>query len=205
MAMLDLEPRPTATSIAELRKEAAACQRCPLYKIATQTVFGEGPEHAKMMLVGEQSGDQEDIAGRPFVGPAGKLLDRALESAGIKPSTVYVTNAVKHFKNEPRGKKRLHRRPNTYEISRCRWWLDGELAVVNPKLVVALGATAATALAGRAVAIGRERDKPTTFADGRAGYITTHPSAILRTRDSDEREEAMALLVRDLKHARARI
>lgn len=201
MAMLDLEPRPSATSIAQLRKEAASCQRCPLYKIATQTVFGEGPETAAMMLVGEQPGDQEDLAGRPFVGPAGKLLDRALDAAGIEREEVYVTNAVKHFKNEPRGKKRLHRRPNTYEISRCKWWLDGELAIVNPKLVVALGATAATALAGRAVTIGRERDKPTTFADGHAGYITTHPSAILRMRGTDEREEAMALLVRDLKHA----
>jgi DNA polymerase len=202
MALLDPEAAPDAASIAELAKEAAACRRCPLYKNATQTVFGEGPERAKMVLVGEQPGDQEDIAGRPFVGPAGKLLDRALAEAGIDRGKVYVTNAVKHFKNEPRGKKRLHRRPNTYEISRCKWWLDAELTIINPKLVVALGATAAGALAGKAVAIGRERDKPVTFADGHAGFITTHPSALLRMRGEEERHAAMAMLVRDLKDAK---
>ncbi len=157
------------------------------------------------MLVGEQPGDQEDIAGRPFVGPAGKILDHAMADAGIDRKKVYVTNAVKHFKNEPRGKKRLHRRPNSYEISRCKWWLDAELRIVNPKLVVALGATAASSLAGRAVAIGRERDKTVTFAGGRAGFITMHPSAILRMRGEQERREGIAMLVRDLKHAQRQL
>jgi DNA polymerase len=194
---------PIATSIAALRAEAAGCMRCPLYRNATRTVFGEGAEHARLMFVGEQPGDQEDRAGHPFVGPAGKIFDRALAEAGIDRRRTYVTSAVKHFKNEPRGKKRLHRRPNAYEISRCKWWLEGELAIVRPKLVIALGATAASALAGRAVAIGRERNTPVTFAGGEAGFITTHPSAILRMRGDDERHAAMALLVRDLKNAKA--
>jgi DNA polymerase len=202
MSALEREA-PTATSIAALRAEAANCTRCPLYRNATQTVFGEGAERARMMFVGEQPGDQEDRAGHPFVGPAGKIFDRALAEAGIDRRRTYVTNAVKHFKNEPRGKRRLHRRPNASEISRCKWWLDGELAIVKPKLVVALGATAASALAGRVVAIGRERNTPVTFAGGAAGFITTHPSAILRMRGDDERHAAMALLVRDLKSAKA--
>jgi DNA polymerase len=205
MSVGALERPPAATTIAALRAEAATCTRCPLYRNATQTVFGEGAAHADIMFVGEQPGDQEDIAGRPFVGPAGKVFDRALAEAGIDRHRTYVTNAVKHFKNEPRGKRRLHRRPNAYEISRCKWWLDAELALVKPKLVVALGATAATALTGRAVAIGRERNVPITLPDGHAALITTHPSAILRMRDDAERHAAMAMLVRDLKHAQATI
>jgi len=204
MAELDLEPR-ELTTLAALREEARTCRRCPLYQNATQTVFGEGPEHAPMMLVGEQPGDQEDLQGHPFVGPAGKVLDRALAEAGIDRKHIYLTNAVKHFKNEPRGKRRLHKRPNAYEVSRCKWWLDGELELVNPKLVVALGATAALALTGRAVSIGRERDKPVTFADGRAGIISTHPSAILRMRGDTEREAGLKSLVRDLSHAAKRL
>ncbi|MEJ0097150.1 MAG: UdgX family uracil-DNA binding protein [Bauldia sp.] len=200
----ELEARSAAaTSLATLAKEAEACRRCPLYKAATQVVFGEGPATAAMVLVGEQPGDQEDLAGHPFVGPAGKLLDRALADAGIERSAVYVTNAVKHFKHEQRGKRRMHKRPNQYEISRCRWWLDLELKLVNPKLVVALGATAAGALAGRAVSIAREREKPLPIAGGRRGFVTMHPSAILRMRDERERNAAMELLVRDLRDARA--
>ncbi len=205
--MPDLELRPDATSIAELRAEAEGCRRCPLYKIATQTVFGEGPESAAMMLVGEQPGDQEDIAGRPFVGPAGKILDRALAEAGIDRKKVYVTNAVKHFKNEPRGKKRLHRRPNSYEISRCKWWLDGELAIVNPKLVVALGATAASSLAGRAVAIGtRARHAGDLRRRPRPAFITTQSnrrSCACAARMSATRR--WRLLVHDLKDAKRRL
>ena len=204
MAELELEPR-ELTTLAALRDEARGCQRCPLYQNATQTVFGEGPDHAPLMLVGEQPGDQEDLQGHPFVGPAGKVLDRAMADAGIDRKRVYVTNAVKHFKNEPRGKRRLHKRPNAYEVGRCKWWLDGELTLVNPKLVVALGATAALALTGRAVSIGRERDHPITLPDGRIAVITTHPSALLRMRSDAEREEGMKLLVRDLTNAAARL
>jgi DNA polymerase len=192
-----------ARSLKALAAEAAGCQRCPLYQWAIQTVFGEGPEHAAMVLVGEQPGDQEDLAGRPFVGPAGKLLDRALVEAGVDRSEVYVTNAVKHFKFEQRGKRRLHKRPNQYEISRCRWWLDLELALVRPKLVVALGATAASALVGRPVSIGAERDTPVTFAGGQRGLITIHPSAILRMHGESDRAAATEQLAHDLAHARA--
>jgi uracil-DNA glycosylase family protein len=188
-------------SIAELAREASHCRRCPLYANATQTVFGEGPPLAPLFMVGEQPGDEEDRAGRPFVGPAGRMLDRALVEAGIERAQVYVTNAVKHFKNEPRGKRRLHKRPNQYEIERCRWWLDLELAAVRPKLVVALGVTAASALMGRNVVLARERGRLLQVGDGQPVMATVHPSAILRAPDEEGRREAYRGLVRDLKRA----
>src|SRR5690348_3818454 len=140
-----------------LRQEAHSCTACPLYRNATQTVFGEGSGSAPIMLVGEQPGDQEDLQGHPFVGPAGRELDKALEEVGLDRKTVYVTNAVKHFKNEPRGKRRLHKRPNRYEVERCRWWLDREIAIVQPDLILALGVTAANILTGKSITISRLR------------------------------------------------
>jgi uracil-DNA glycosylase len=169
--------------LAEIAADAATCQRCPLYRNATQTVFGQGSVTAPIMLVGEQPGDSEDKAGLPFVGPAGRILDRALEQAGIDRGRVYVTNAVKHFKNVPRGKRRIHQRPNAYEIERCRWWLDQELGLVKPRVTVALGATAASALAGRTVTISKSRGRLINFRDGVDGFVTVHPSYILRLRD----------------------
>jgi DNA polymerase len=191
----------TATQLKRVAKEAASCTRCPLYRHATQTVFGEGPVGAAIMLVGEQPGDQEDLAGRPFVGPAGRLLDRALAEAGMDRAKVYVTNAVKHFKNEPRGKKRLHKRPNRYEVEVCRVWLTQEISLVRPQLVLALGVTAAGALAGRPVVLSRERGKVIEFADGQRGMVTVHPSSLLRMPDQAARHDAFATLVKDLKAA----
>jgi uracil-DNA glycosylase family protein len=159
-----------AEDLSNVEEAAAHCTRCPLYLNATQTVFGEGPATAAIMMVGEQPGDKEDIAGRPFVGPAGQLLDRALAEI-----VAYVTNAVKHFKNEPRGKRRLHKRLDRGEIQACPWWLDLELGVVKPKLVVALGATAAFALMGRTLVLARERGRLLRWSDGRAGLATIHP------------------------------
>jgi len=190
-----------ATDLADLKTAAAACTRCPLYKNATQVVVGEGPVPASLVLVGEQPGDKEDLAGRPFVGPAGTILDRALEQAGIERESVYLTNAVKHFKNEPRGKRRLHKRPNQYEVSRCRWWLDMELALAQPRYIVALGATAAWALTGAHTKIGEKHGQRLSFG-GTAGTVTMHPSAILRMKDSVTRERAFDALVTDLAGAR---
>jgi DNA polymerase len=194
----DIRERPA--DFADLKRAAASCTRCPLYKNATQTVFGEGPVPAAMVLVGEQPGDKEDLTGHPFVGPAGAILDQALERAGIDRGSVYVTNAVKHFKNEPRGKRRLHKRPNQYEISRCRWWLEAELALTRPRYVVAMGATAAHALLGSAVKIGEKHGQRLAFG-ALAGTVTMHPSAILRMRDSTARHEALEDLVKDLATA----
>jgi uracil-DNA glycosylase family protein len=188
-------------SIAELAREASHCRRCPLYANATRTVFGEGPGRAPMIMVGEQPGDEEDRMGRPFVGPAGEMLDRALVEAGIERGQVYVTNAVKHFKNEPRGRRRLHKRPNQHEIDRCRWWLDLELAAVRPKLVVALGVTAARTLMGRNVVLYRERGRILRFGAGQPVMATIHPSAILRAPDEAGRREAYRGLVHDLRLA----
>ncbi len=188
------------TTIAALRDEAAHCTRCPLYKHATQTVFGEGPSDARIVMVGEQPGDQEDIQGRPFVGPAGKLLDRALEEAGIDRGTVYVTNAVKHFKFEPRGKKRIHKKPDTPEIEACKWWLERELQVVKPELVVALGGTAGQALTGRTVRVLSERGRISDDPRGFRLLLTVHPSMILRVPDA-AKEGAFRDFVRDLKKA----
>lgn len=182
-------------------KEAASCTLCPLHRNATQTVFGEGAAQAKIMLVGEQPGDQEDLAGHPFVGPAGKVLDRAMAEAGLDRKKVYLTNAVKHFKNEPRGKKRLHKRPNRYEVEVCRVWLRQEISLVKPQLILALGVTAAVALAGRPVVLSRERGKVIELADGQRGMVTTHPSSILRMPDQKARHAAFAALVKDLEAA----
>ena len=187
-----------AQSLERLRREAASCQACPLWKNATQTVFGEGPSDAGIMLVGEQPGDREDLVGRPFVGPAGLLLDRALADAGVDRARVYVTNAVKHFKFEPRGKRRLHKRPNAGEIKICRRWLFSEIEAIRPELVVALGATAAQSLAGRAVAIHSNRGGLLEMVGGQRALITIHPSALLRLRDDRERRSAYDDFVRDL-------
>jgi len=195
--------KPSAAKLAKVAREARGCTRCPLYKTATQTVFGEGPVGVRLMLVGEQPGDQEDLAGRPFVGPAGKMLDRALVEAGVDRAEVYVTNAVKHFKNEPRGKRRLHKKPNRYEVEVCKIWFDQELALVRPQLVVAMGVTAASALAGKAVTLTRLRGRVITFAHagGQPGIVTIHPSSILRAPDEAGRRVAYAGLVKDLKLA----
>ena len=184
-----------------LAREASKCTRCPLYKNTTQTVFGEGPADAALMLVGEQPGDQEDIAGRPFVGPAGKVLDRALEAAGIDRGTVYITNAVKHFKNEPRGKRRIHKRPNTSEIDACRWWLDNELAIVQPNVVVALGATAARAVMHEALSINANRGRLIELPDQRRAVITVHPSYLLRLLENRDKRREFDHLVKDLRFA----
>jgi uracil-DNA glycosylase len=182
-----------------LRSEAAACRACPLWENATQTVFGEGPPDAEIMLVGEQPGDKEDLAGRPFVGPAGLLLDRALAEAGVDRARVYVTNAVKHFKFEPRGKRRLHKRPNASEIKICRRWLVDEIEAIRPRLIVALGATAAQGLAGRAIPVGANRGAVLDIANGLRVFVTIHPSALLRLQDEEEKRLGYASFVDDLR------
>ncbi|KQR80441.1 UdgX family uracil-DNA binding protein [Sphingomonas sp. Leaf343] len=186
-----------------LREEAAGCTRCPLYKPATQTVFGEGPVDAALMFVGEQPGDQEDLAGKPFVGPAGQVFDRALAAAGIDRSRTYVTNAVKHFKFEQRGKRRIHSKPGTGEIDACRWWIEQEQMLVKPQVTVALGATAARSLFGKTMTIGRERGREMRLPDGGAAWITVHPSYLLRLPDAAQAEEEFARFVEDLKLAGA--
>jgi uracil-DNA glycosylase len=187
-----------------LLREARGCTRCELYKCGTQTVFGEGPLDAPILFVGEQPGDQEDLAGRPFVGPAGQLFDLALEKAGIDRSTVYVTNAVKHFKFILRGKRRIHNKPDAGEITACRWWLEQERALIKPPVTVALGATAARSLIGKAVTIGKVRGAPLALADGGECFVTVHPSFLLRIPEEDRRREERALFVRDLKRIKAR-
>jgi len=185
-------------SLKRLRTEAASCQACPLWKNATQTVFGEGPSDPRIILVGEQPGGREDLAGRPFVGPAGQLLDKALADAGVDRAGVYLTNAVKHFKFEPRGKRRLHKRPNAGEISVCRRWLLGEIEAIRPELIVALGATAAQSLIQRPVAIQSNRGAALCLASGLQVLITVHPSALLRLREDSVRRSAYDGFVRDL-------
>jgi uracil-DNA glycosylase len=182
-----------------LRREAASCQACPLWKDATQTVFGEGPPDAQIMFVGEQPGDREDREGRPFVGPAGLLLDRALAEAGVDRRRVYVTNAVKHFKFEPRGKRRLHKRPNASEIKICRRWLFEEIQAIGPRLIVALGATAAQGLAGRAIPVQSNRGAVLDVANGLRVLVTIHPSALLRLQGEEEKRSAYASFVSDLR------
>src|SRR5919109_1056896 len=172
----------------ELRHRAKSCKACDLWKTGTQTVFGEGARDAEVMMVGEQPGDREDIEGHPFVGPAGRVLDKALERAGIDRDRVYITNVVKHFKWQPRGKRRIHQKPNLEEISACRPWLEGELAAVNPRVLVCLGATAAQALLGRNFRVTKERGRPVESDLAESVVATIHPSAILRMED-DEREE----------------
>jgi uracil-DNA glycosylase len=196
---------PKRLTIPALRKAAAGCRGCPLYLQATQTVFGEGQAAARIVLVGEQPGDQEDLAGRPFVGPAGKLLDRALAAAGLARSAVYVTNAVKHFNFEPRGKFRLHKRPPAMAIKACRPWLDAELAVLKPDVVVLLGATAAQAILGASFRVTKDRGKVLKHDIAPAVIATLHPSAILRAPDEAARELSFKLLVADLKLAAKRM
>lgn len=192
-AAAPIPPRPTP---AKLREAAAGCRACDLWKRGTQTVFGEGAADARLVLVGEQPGDQEDLAGRPFVGPAGRLLDTALEEAGIDRGTTYVTNVVKHFKWQPRGKRRIHQKPNAAEIAACRPWLDSELAVLKPAVLVCLGATAAQALLGRQFRVSRDRGVPVESELAPVVMATVHPSSILR---SDNRDEELALFVEDLR------
>jgi DNA polymerase len=184
-------------SLSAMRRDAESCRRCPLYKNATQTVFGEGPRDAPVVFVGEQPGDQEDLAGKPFIGPAGQLFDRALKEAGLDRHRAYVTNAVKHFKYEPRGKRRLHKKPNAGEVRACRFWLEGELTAIKPDLVVALGATAAQALAGRAVSVMKLRG-PFAFP-AHNGFVTVHPSFLLRIPDADSKEREYRAFLRDMK------
>jgi uracil-DNA glycosylase len=193
----DLLPdRPTLSSV---RAAAAGCKACHLYKRATQTVFGEGPRRAEIMLVGEQPCDAEDLAGHPFVGPAGRLLDRGLEEAGIDRRTVYLTNVVKHFKWEPRGKRRIHAKPNAAEIGACRPWLDTEIALVKPRVLVCLGATAAQALLGKAFKVSRQRGEIVESSLAPIVTATVHPSSILRAPDEEARREEMRRFVADLK------
>ena len=187
-----------------LLKDARKCTRCDLYKCGTQTVFGEGPLDASIMFVGEQPGDQEDLAGRPFVGPAGQLFDAALEKAGIDRTTVYVTNAVKHFKFVQRGKRRIHNKPDAGEIEACRWWIEHERELIRPPVTVALGATAARSLIGKVVTISKVRGEAQTLADGSEVWVTAHPSSILRAPDEAARNEGKRLLLRDLKLIKAR-
>jgi uracil-DNA glycosylase family protein len=178
-----------------------ACRRCPLYRHATQAVPGEGRVHARLMLVGEQPGDKEDLAGKPFVGPAGRMLDQALEEAGIPREEAFVTNAVKHFKHEMRGKRRLHKRPNAYEIERCKIWFETERAIVKPSAIVALGATAARSLFGRVVIISKMRGQPHTLADGTPALVTIHPSYLLRIDDENDKAREFRQFVADLRRA----
>ena len=187
-----------------LSEEAAHCTRCDLYKDATQTVFGEGPLDADILFVGEQPGDQEDLAGRPFVGPAGHLFDVALEEAGIDRARTYVTNAVKHFKFVQRGKRRLHSKPDGGEIAACRWWIDHERELIRPQVTVALGATAARSLIGKVVTISATRGKPLTLADGGECWVTIHPSFLLRIREDADRRTERKRFVDDLKRIRDR-
>jgi uracil-DNA glycosylase family protein len=193
--------RDSRTARETLRQEAVHCTRCHLYKCATQTVFGDGPVDAAMMFVGEQPGDQEDLAGGPFVGPAGQMFDRAVEVAGIDRATLYVTNAVKHFKFERRGKRRIHAKPDAGEISACRWWYEQERLLVRPQVTVALGATAARQLIGKAVTISATRGRPIELAEGGTGWITIHPSFLLRMPDKARAEDEYAAFVEDLKGA----
>jgi uracil-DNA glycosylase family protein len=196
---------PDRPSLKAVRDAAQNCKACDLYKRATQTVFGEGPRHAEVMMVGEQPGDAEDLAGHPFVGPAGKLLDRALEEAGIDRAVVYVTNVVKHFKWEPRGKRRIHAKPNAAEIAACRPWLETEIALVKPRVLVLLGATAAQALLGRAFKVSQLRGSFVPSPLAPRVTATVHPSSILRAPDDESRRAEMARFVADLKRVAAEL
>src|SRR5437870_12761174 len=192
---------PDTMSWSAMREAAKNCTACHLYKRATQTVFGEGPKSATMMLVGEQPGDYEDVAGKPFVGPAGKIMDRAFEEAGIDRSQVYVTNAVKHFKWEPRGKRRIHQKPNSRETAACRPWREAEVRIVKPKLVVALGGTAAQTIFGPTFRVTRERGKVLSSKLAPRVLATVHPSSLLRQPDEASRQREYKLFVTDLRGA----
>ncbi|HEV7770702.1 MAG TPA: UdgX family uracil-DNA binding protein [Solirubrobacterales bacterium] len=190
---------PPSRSLAKLRRAAEDCRGCPLWRDATQTVFGAGPRKAELMLVGEQPGDREDVEGEPFVGPAGGVLARALEAAEVDPAGVYLTNAVKHFKWQARGKRRLHQTPRAGEVEACKPWLEAELEAVKPTALLALGATAAKALYGPSVRVTRDRGRLIDSPLAPIAAVTLHPSAILRLRDHDEREDALTSLVDDLR------
>jgi len=177
------------------------CRRCDLWRDATQGVAGEGPANAKLLFVGEQPGDQEDLAGRPFVGPAGLIFDKALAAAGVPRTETYVTNAVKHFKHELRGKRRIHKTPNAGEVTACRWWLDAERRIIRPRVIVSLGATAALAVFGKPTAIGKFRQQVLQLSDQAQGVVTYHPSYLLRVPDAAAKAKAYALFVEDLKFA----
>jgi uracil-DNA glycosylase len=192
---------PERLSLTALREASRGCRACPLWRTGTQTVFGEGLKRAKLMLVGEQPGDKEDLAGLPFVGPAGRLLDEALAEAGIDRADAYVTNVVKHFKWQARGKRRIHQKPNWSEIAACRPWLDAELTVVAPRALVCLGATAAQALLGRQLRVTRDRGKPLETPLAPVAVATVHPSSILRAPDRETREREYAQFVADLRVA----
>ena len=189
-------PVPDQPTLKKLREAAAGCKACPLWETGTQTVFGEGSPSAEIVFVGEQPGDEEDKTGRPFVGPAGRLLDKALEEAGIDRKLAYVTNVVKHFKWQPRGKRRIHQKPNAAEVAACRPWLDAELELLKPKVLVCLGATSAQALLGRQFRVSKDRGVPVESDLAPVVMATVHPSSILR---SDDREQELALLVEDLR------
>jgi len=195
---------PARPSLASLRRAAAGCTACPLHRTATQTVFGEGPRSARVLLVGEQPGDREDVEGRPFVGPAGRLLDEALEEAGIDRDDAYVTNVVKHFKWTPRGKRRIHQKPSWGEVAACRPWLDAELDVVEPEVLVLLGATAAQGLLGRDFRVTKQRGVPVESAIAPLVVATVHPSSILRAPD-ERRADERAAFVADLRSVAGRL
>jgi uracil-DNA glycosylase family protein len=201
IARRSIEPGPTVPSLRELPEFLNDCRRCPLYRRATQGVAGEGRRPAALVLVGEQPGHEEDLAGKPFVGRAGRLLDRALAEAGVDRARTYVTNAVKHFKFEPRGKRRLHKRPNPDEIRRCRWWLQEELRLVRPKVILAMGTTAGYGVLLRQVRIGAERGRSIPFSDDAVVLLTVHPSALLRIPEPERRHAEFERLVADLRLA----
>ena len=193
---------PEERSLPSLREAAAGCRACGLWKRGTQTVFGEGPETARVLMAGEQPGDQEDVAGRPFVGPAGRVLDQALDEAGIDRSLVYVTNAVKHFKWVPRGKRRLHQRPDRDEVAACMPWLEAEVSLIHPDVIVCLGATAAQALLGSAFRVTRQHGQVFPSTLGPPIMATVHPSSILRAPDEESRQVAMESFIADLRQVR---
>jgi len=192
---------PDSSSLSNVQEAAKHCNACHLYKRATQTVFGEGPKNASIMLIGEQPGDYEDAAGKPFVGPAGKIMDRALDEAGIDRKQVYVTNVVKHFKWVPRGKRRIHQKPNSREVAACRPWLEAELRLVRPKLVVALGSTAGQAIFGPSFRVTRERGKLLSSKLAARIVATVHPSSLLRQPDEESRDREYKRFVSDLRVA----
>jgi uracil-DNA glycosylase family protein len=190
-----------AEAIRLLAKEAKSCTRCDLYENATQTVFGEGPAKAALMLVGEEPGDQEDLAGHPFVGPAGKILDKALEAANIERNSIYITNAVKHFKNEPRGKRRIHKKPDASEIDVCHWWLENEFEIIQPRVVVALGTTATRAVMGKGMTISANRGRLLPLSGEAKAVLTIHPSYVLRLQEERDKRREFDHLVKDLRLA----
>jgi uracil-DNA glycosylase len=197
------EDESAPASLAAVERGVQACRRCPLWRDATKGVAGAGPKTASLMLVGEQPGDQEDLAGKPFVGPAGQMLDRALADAGVERDAAYVTNAVKHFKHEMRGKRRLHKTPNAGEVEACRWWIDAERRLVRPRVIVALGATATLSVFGKAMPVMKSRGQAFQLDDQAQAVVTVHPSFLLRVPDPDAKAAAYGDFVEDLRFARA--